>query len=144
MKFVKIQKELLDRFGVDPELMVKEDRPCVLVVKLTYKSKLYDLAIPFRSNIPPATPKNEYFAFPPRPATKPRHHHGLHYIKMFPVEKKYFVYYRTDNEFSRLLLSIIDKNEKRIVTECQNYLAEYEKGHIPRYATHLDELIALL
>ncbi len=67
----------------------KNMRPYVLVIRLKYIEKSYDFAVPIRSNIPAAAPKDQYFALPPRPTTRPKNRHGLHYIKMFPVTKQY-------------------------------------------------------
>ena len=144
MKFVKIQKELIDKYAADEQLMLKENRPYVLIVELRFRGKKQSFAIPFRSNIHPSAPKQEYFALPPRPSTKPKHHHGIHYIKMFPVEKKYFEFFRADSDYYRTILKIIDKNEKQIVEECQAYLERYEKGDIPMYATDLDYMLRQL
>ena len=72
MRIVSIADEFFERCGNDRELMTKRGRPCVLVLRLRYKGKRYDFAIPFRSNISPNTPKNQYFPLPPRPSTKPR------------------------------------------------------------------------
>ena len=144
MKLVKIQEELINRFAQDAQFMQKKDRPCVLIVKLKYKGRLRSFAVPFRSNIHPSTPKNEYFAFPPRPTTRPLHRHGLHYAKMFPVENKYFEYFRTSSDYYKMMLDIIDKNEKTIVEECQAYLERYERGEIPHFATDIDFLLKLL
>ena len=100
---------------------------------------------PIRSNIPAAAPKDQYFALPPRPQTKPRNRHGLHYIKMFPVTKQYLVRYRTEgNSFAMLIQNIIDKNSKQIIDECQQYLDLYSQGIKPVFSTDLDYLIAQL
>jgi len=71
----------------DSEVLIKDKRPTVLVMRLKYRSREHDFAVPLRSNIDPAAPKSEYFALPNRKTTKERHHHGLHYVKMFPVTK---------------------------------------------------------
>ena len=144
MKFVKIQKQLVDRFSGDEQVMLKEDRPYVLIVRLRYKGKNQSFAIPFRSNINPSTPKREYFALPPRPSTKPGHRHGLHYAKMFPVENKYFEYFKVDSEYYKMILKILNRDEKQIVEECQAYLDRYEAGDIPMFATNLEYLLAQL
>ena len=86
----------------------------VLVIRLKYKAKKYDFAVPIRSNIPASAPKDQYFALPPRASTRPKNRHGLHYIKMFPVTKQYLVRYRTEgNPFAHLIQNIIDKNQKK-------------------------------
>ena len=109
------------------------------------RTTCYDFAIPIRSNIPASAPKNQYFALPPRPQTRPKNRHGLHYIKMFPVTKQYLIRYRTDgNRFATLIQTIIDKNSKQIVNECQRYLDLYSQGIKPLYSTDIDYLIEQL
>lgn len=145
MKLVSINLSLFQLYANDNEILTKDKRPYVLVLKLKYKNKTYDFAIPIRSNIPAAAPKNQYFALPPRPTTKPGNRHGLHYIKMFPVQKKYLVKYRTEgNQFATMIQQIIDKNSKQIITECQQYLTNYENGQKPAFSTNIDYLIAQL
>ncbi len=145
MKLVSINNSLLLKYSGDSEVLQKSTRPYVLVIRLKYKNTDYDFAVPIRSNIPASAPKNQYFALPPRPQTKPKNRHGLHYIKMFPVSKKYLVRYRTDgNIFATLIKNIIDKNSKQIVAECQRYLDLYSKGIKPQYSTDIDYLIEQL
>ena len=51
MKIVSIKSELLDEFRkIDPEMLDKHGRPCLLVARLKYKGKNSLFAIPFRSN----------------------------------------------------------------------------------------------
>lgn len=142
MRLISIKATLLAKYNsVDREVLEKQ-RPAVLVLKLLYRGENHDFAIPLRSNIPPDAPKNEYFALPNRKKTRPKHRHGLHYIKMFPVSKQFYERYRTDgNVASQLCLAIISKNEKRIVTECQDYLNRYESDGRPLFATNIDLLI---
>jgi hypothetical protein len=143
MKIVSISKDLLDKYKGDPEILQKTGRPCVLVVRLKYKGKNQDFAIPLRSNISASAPRSQYFALPPRPSTRPTNRHGLHYIKMFPVNKQYLIRYRTEgNAFATLIQSVVDKNKKRIVTECQFYLSQYEKGIRPPFSTDIDYLLS--
>ncbi len=145
MKLVSVHPSLLDKYEKDPEVLKKAKRPYVLVIRLKYKEKRYDFAVPIRSNIPAAAPKDQYFALPPRPTTRPRNRHGLHYIKMFPVTKEYLIRYRTEgNEFATLIQNIIDKNKRTIITECQTYLDTYAKGIRPSYSTDIDFLLSLL
>ena len=64
---------------------------------------------------------------------------------MFPVTKQYLIRYRTDgNRFATLIQTIIDKNSKQIVNECQRYLDLYSQGIKPLYSTDIDYLIAPL
>lgn len=145
MKIVTIDKRLYKKYKEDSELLHNADRPCVIVLKLKYKKHNYDFAVPIRSNIPAASPKEHYFALPPRPSTRPKNRHGIHYIKMFPVSKEYMMKYHTDgNMAATMMKAIIDKNTKTIVSECQNYLNNYENGNRPQYATDIDYLISQL
>lgn len=145
MKIVSIRNDLLKLYSKNTEVLTKSGRPCVLVARLNYRGKRYDFAIPFRSNIPANAPKGQYFPLPPRPSTRPRNRHGLHYIKMFPVSKEYLVKYRTEGNPSAILYkTIIDKNTKKIVNECQSYLDGYACGIHPPYSTDIDYLLSLL
>lgn len=146
MKVVSVSDEYLDRFaGGDREFMQKRGRPCFLVVRLKFRGRRRDFAIPFRSNIAPNVPKDQYFALPPRPTTRPRHRHGIHYIKMFPIEKRFQRRFRTEgNLYYQMILSIIDEHEQEIVAACQDYLERYERDGRPRFAVDIDRLIGLL
>lgn len=145
MKLVAIDNALLLKYSGDSEVLQKSTRPYVLVIRLKYKNSNYDFAVPLRSNIPASAPRNQYFALPPRPQTRPKNHHGLHYIKMFPVTKQYLVRYRVEgNLFATLIQNIIDKNSRQIVDECQQYLDLYSHGIRPAYSTDIDYLIEQL
>ena len=64
---------------------------------------------------------------------------------MFPVTKPYLVRYRTEgNALASLIQSIIDKNSKRIISECQKYLDNYTAGLHPIYSTDIDYLLTRL
>lgn len=84
MKIVSISQDFFDLVEGDRELMLKHNRPCIVVVRLRFRGKRRDFAVPLRSNIAPNVPKDQYFALPPRPTTRPGCRHGIHYIKMFP------------------------------------------------------------
>ncbi|MDD5860399.1 MAG: hypothetical protein PUC99_08700 [Eubacteriales bacterium] len=145
MKVVTINRLLLQKFQQDPEVLRKTARPCVLVVRLKYKGHKRSFAIPMRSNISARTPRNQYFALPTRSTTRPGNHHGLHYIKMFPVTKKYLIRYRIEgNAFAMTVQSVIDKHESQIIKECQQYLDAYESGCRIPFSTDLDLLISIL
>ena len=142
MRLVALKSSDLAVYTVDPEMLRKAKRPCVLVIKLRYKGHRYDFAVPLRSNIHPSTPKDQYFPLPPRKGTLPRHRHGIHYAKMFPVDRSILLkYHITGNPFAQLVKKIIDQNEKEIIRECQQYLTLYEGGHKPRYSTDIDLLL---
>ena len=145
MKLVTINSKLFNLYKKDPEFLSKAKRPCVLAVRLKYKNQNYNFAVPFRSNIPAASQKSEYFPLPPRSTTRSGNRHGLHYIKMFPVEKNQLQIYRTTgNKAATMYKKIINKNEKRIVRECQEYLNAFEKNHKSPYATDIDLLLSIM
>ena len=133
MQLVKVGTQFFEeckKRGTDKELLYnKNGRPCVLILKLKYKGKRHKFVVPIRSNISSNTPKKQYFSLPTNSVTKTGNRHGLHYIKLFPIDNKYIQKYRIDNNNYMLQIkSIIDKNEKEIVTSCQNYLCEYGQG----------------
>ncbi len=116
-----------------------------MIIRLKYKGNNRDFAVPIRSNIPASAPKREYFPLPPRSSTRPKNRHGLHYIKMFPISKKYLERYRIEgNSAATRIQNIIDKNSKTIISSCQEYLNDYENGIISDFATDLDMLIEIL
>ena len=64
---------------------------------------------------------------------------------MFPVSKQYLIRYRTQgNAFASLIQTIIDRNEKQIVSACQRYLSQYETGNRPPFSTDIDYLLSCL
>ena len=144
MKIARINKTLLEAYSQDKEMLTKSGRPCGIVLKLKYKGEMYNFAVPFRYNISKNTPKNQYFPLPNREATKQYNHHGLHYIKMFPVTNNYIEGYSIGKGRSKTIKRIIDEHEKEIVTACQEYLINYENGIRPKYSTALDMLIKIL
>lgn len=145
MKLVTIHPDLMKKYSCDTEILLKSKRPYVLVIRLIYKEHFHSFAVPIRSNISPSTPKQQYFPLPPRTTTKPHHHHGIHYIKMFPVTKPYLVRYRVEgNSFASLIQNIIDNNSKHIISECQQYLNDYAAGNHPAYSTDIDYLLTRL
>lgn len=101
--------------------------------------------VPLRSNIAANTPKNQYFALPPNPATKSGNRHGVHYIKLFPIDSKYIQKYRIENNaYMQQVKSILDKNEKDIITACQNYLYECEQGKKNPMTPDIDGILSWL
>lgn len=145
MQIVKIKPNLIQKFSQDLQMLRKENRPCVLVLRLNYKNSIYSFAVPIRSIIPAASPKSEYFPLPTRYTTKDRNRHGLHYIKMFPIDKPYYDKYRTENNLAASLMkTTIENHRRRIIAECQNYLDSYSAGNCPVFATNLDLLLCLL
>ncbi len=146
MRLVSIDDGYVDLLSShDREFMQKRGRPCVLLVRLKFRGVRRDFAVPLRSNIAPNVPKDQFFPLPPRPTTRSRHRHGVHYIKMFPVTRDRVRRFRTEgNQYYEKLLSILAKGERQIVKDCQEYLNRYESEGRPRYAVDLDRAISLM
>ena len=149
MKLVKVKQKFYDlcrENNVENELLFNEKgRPCVLILKLRYKGDLRDFIVPLRSNISDRTLEWQYFALPPNPNTKPKHKHAIHYIKMFPISKKYIDKYVVDNdEYYKRLIKIIDSNESKIISECQSYLDKCSDGKKHIMTPNLDGIIKVL
>ena len=143
MKFVTVSQDYYELCLSDGELLQKgANRPHVMVVNLKYKGKNVDFAVPPRSNIPPSAQKGTYFSLPPRKTTKPGHRHGLHYIKMFPIEKQYQQKFWTGISPEYILYqNIINKNQKKIVNDCQAYLNDYEAGKRYPFSVDIDKAL---
>jgi len=145
VRLVTVDEELLKAFAEDEQVLYKSSRPCVLLVELIYKGKQQTFAVPLRSNIPHSASKEQFFALPPRKTTRKGNRHGIHYIKMIPVEWAYTHKCRSfEKRFSYQTKAIIDKNEERITAECQSYLIAYENGLRPNYCTDIDLLLTRL
>lgn len=149
MHLVKVGEQFYQeckRRGTDKELLFnKAGRPCVLILKLKYKGHNRKFVVPLRSNIVSSVPKEQYFPLPPNPTTKSGNRHGVHYIKLFPIDSKYIQKYRIDNnDYMLKIKSILDKNEKNIITACQKYLVEYEKGKKNEMTPDIDGILSWL
>lgn len=147
MKVVKVSKEFFDdckKHNTYEELLESESgRPCVLIVKLKYRGRYHDFIVPLRSNISASTPDEQYFHLPPNPYTREGCSHGIHYIKLFPIHKKYIRKYRTDNdEYWELIKTKIDKNESEIISACQEYLNECEAGNKHYMTPNIDGILS--
>lgn len=105
---VKISEKYFDLCGDDPELSFRKNRrPHLLVLSLKYKGRTSLFAVPLRSNIPSVESKELYFALP-----RSGNHHGIHYIKMFPITKKYQEKFWIGNNSSYILYqNIVNKHE---------------------------------
>lgn len=150
MNLVKVHWDffkLCKNAGADPnnQLLHNESgRPCVLIVKLKYKGKKRDFVVPMKSNIVSNTDKKTFFALPPNSRTRPGNYHGIYYIKLFPIHKKYIQPYLIDgNIYMQSIKAIIDEvdNERKIIDACQKYLIEYEKGNKNHYTPDIDLII---
>lgn len=149
MNLIKVKQSFYDlckQYHVHDELLFNEDgRPCVLIVKLKYKDAYRDFIVPLRSNISPKTPREQYFNLPPTPNTKPKHHHGIHYIKIFPIHKKYIDKYVIDGDkYYSNILNILNKKEAVIVEHCQTYLDECSIGNKHSMTPNIDGIIDVL
>lgn len=119
-------------------------RPCVLLIRLKYKGENRDFVVPMKSNIAANTDKKTFFALPPNKRTKLGNYHGIYYVKLFPIDRKYIQpYLIVGNTYMQTIQAIIDKpdNEREIVNACQNYQAEYEKGNKNYYTPDIDLII---
>ena len=120
-------------------------RPCVLIVKLKYKGQKRSFIVPLKSNITPNTDKNTFFALPPNSRTRPGNFHGIYYVKLFPITKKYVQpYLYKGDEFLTKVVEIIDDNDDIIIRACQDYLDEYVKGNRNAYTPDIDAIIKIL
>ncbi len=149
MKLVKVKQDFFDlceKSNVADQLMkTKDGRPGVLIMKLKFRGKDRDFIVPLRSNIPPKAEQWEYKKLPPNKDTKPGFHHGVHYIKIFPIKKEYIDKYNIDQSTYLLTVkNIIDKNTKEIVDACQNYLVDYEAGNKHKFSVDIDGIIEAL
>ena len=151
MQLVKITSDffaLCEKYGANEnrQLLVSEaGRPCVLVLSLKYQGKKRKFIVPIKSNIKASEDRKNYFPLPPNNRTKPGFHHGIFYIKLFPIIDKYInPYYYDKNEFLLGVKKHIDDNEKEIITACQHYLDNYEKGNRNLYTPDIDKIIELL
>lgn len=149
MKFASIKNsffELCKKYNADNELLFNTNRrPYLLIIRMHYKDQLRDFALPFRSDISSKTPRNQYFSLPPRPTTKPGRKHGLHYIKLFPISREYLEKFKIkDDAYYENLVKIINKNQKEIVDQCQNYLKEYEIKGKQEFSPDIDKIIQVL
>jgi len=135
-----------DLYNLDNELIPNTEnnhnRPYVIVLKLKFRDKYQDFAIPFRSNIAGHRDKFEYFALPPRKETKPKNIHGLHFIKMLPIDSAYFIKYNypTDSSSATLTKQYIQKNLAKLVIEAQNYINKFEGGCRPSLCVDIGKI----
>ncbi|WP_300386337.1 hypothetical protein [Clostridium sp.] len=136
MNLVKVKDNFYNeciKKGTTKELMFNEKgRPCVLIVRLKYKSKQRKFIVPLRSNVAASAPSWQYFPLPPNNNTRSGNKHAIHYIKLFPITNKYIDKYNIENnDFLQMIDDKITSNKKEVVDKCQEYLSNYEmgKGH---------------
>lgn len=145
MKYSTISQEFFDKFSFDGDELTHnkdEKRPYAIIIKLTFKGEKYDFALPFRSHIKAYFPEEQYFKLPPNHSTKSGEIHGLHYIKMFPIQKKYMLKYRFPNDkLNNAIQNKIAKNKKTIIEDAQKYLDSYSENGRPSYGVDIEGLI---
>ena len=146
MRLVKVNNEFYKKCtqnNTTEELMFNEQgRPCVLIVRLKYKNKKRDFIVPLRSNIPASAPTWQYFSLPPNNNTKPGNKHGIHYIKLFPISKKYINKYNiNNNDFFQIISEKISNNQKEIIDACQKYLVDCELGKKHPMTPNIDGIL---
>lgn len=62
---------------------------------------------------------------------------------MFPIKKKYLRKFNTaNNKYYHVIKGILNRNQKTIISECQNYLKMYEQNGMPDYAVNIDAMIS--
>lgn len=116
-----------------------------MIVDLVYKGKKHTFVVPLRSNISKSVPKEQYFPLPPNASTQQGKRHGVHYIKLFPMDRKYVHPYKiSQSAYLVMLKNILDKNEGKIVNACQSYLSEYEKGQGSSMTPDIDGILSWL
>lgn len=149
MKLVKVKDsfyKLCKKYNVDKELLQNENgRPCVLVINMKYRGKKRDFVVPLRSNISGSVPKDQFLSLPPNTNTRQGCSHGVHYIKIFPIDKKYLDNYLiSEDEYKCMIKSLLDKNEGEIILKCKDLLEKYERGIRPKFSADIDGIIAVL
>lgn len=151
MELVKVTAEFYEdcnKYGANENnqlLQNETGRPCVLILALKYKGKKRKFVVPMKSNIKSSEDKKNYFALPPNNRTKSGFHHGIFYIKLFPISDKYInPYYYDNNNFLVNVKKKIDDNEKEIINACQNYLDRYAEGMQNKYTPDIDKIIEFI
>ena len=146
MKLSSVKNMFFDFCKFDHELLENTNRrPYLLILRLIYKGKNQDFAIPFRSNIPSYTPKELHYPLPPRPSTRSGNIHGLHYIKMFPIKKSLLEKFNIENSsYYNKILNIININRNTIISQAQSYIKNYEDGFRTNFCTSIDEILLAL
>ena len=71
VKIVSISQDFFNLVEGDRELMLKHNRPCIVVVRLRFRGKRRDFAVPLRSNIAPMCPKTSTSRCRPAPRHVP-------------------------------------------------------------------------
>jgi hypothetical protein len=85
------------------------------------------------------------FSFREYSNTKSGNKHGVHYIKLFPISKKYINKYNiNNNDFLQMISEKIINNKKEIVDACQQYLVDCEVGKKHSMTPNIDGILEWL
>lgn len=148
LQIISVKKIFFDKCSFEKEILHNDKmrRPYLLLLKLKYKEKEQDFAIPFRSNILGNTNEKEFYALPPNNTTKDGNHHGLHFTKMFPIKKEYKDKFYTSKNifFQKIIEAKIKKDLKIIVNKAQDYLIDYECGIRYDYYVDIDKILEVI
>ncbi len=58
LRIVSISDDYLARYGESDREFMQKHSPCIVVLRLNFRGKERDFAVPFRSNIGPNVPKS--------------------------------------------------------------------------------------
>ena len=149
MNIVKVKESFMEEYkkhtNNDQLLESEVGRPCVLIMKLKYKGAEHKFIVPLRSNVASGTPKNQFFSLPPTSKTRPGNHHGVSYVKIFPITGEYIdKFLIAPGTHIDMIKKIIDKNEKTIIKACQDYLNDYESGKRSPLTPDIDSILTWL
>ena len=149
MRLVTVDKDFFvqcKKNGTDRELLYdKQGRPCVLIIDLVYRGQKHTFVVPLRSNISKSVSKSQYFPLPSNASTQLEKRHGVHYIKLFQMDRKYVHPYKiSQSAYLVMVKNNMNKNESKIVNACQNYLNEYEKGRGNSMTPDIDGILSWL
>ena len=146
-KYIALTKQLYDLFD-DKEMLrssTVHERANLLLLKVRFRGNMYDVALPWRSNLKPATvPTNSYYKLPPTTKTTAYHVACLDFNKLciLPNKKKnkncYYRKYIVDDIKDAQTIMYIERNKKAIITKVQNYLNKYDTISDDIYHVDLD------
>nr|WP_293991689.1 hypothetical protein [uncultured Fusobacterium sp.] len=146
LHLVAISQTFFDLCCFDKELLnnYNQGSPYLIILKLKYKNKMIDFALPLRSNISKTVKKENYFKLPNNKKTKIGNHHGIHFEKMFPIKNEYKIKFRKDEFLEKIIVPFILLHFKELVEQAQEYLNRYENGIRTDYSTDIEEILKKL
>ena len=119
-------------------------RPCLILLTLTYRGQRHRFALPLRSNIPAASPKNHYHPLPPTHRTQRGKRAGIHYAKMFPVPLSEQREYDMRSQEDKNALKVIKRDYADIDKEARAFLDDHAKirKQFPDVVTDIDAVLS--